>query len=112
MAGLKMKTYEMSRLDFFKAALDRAERSLDWAVKHSADWNVCAEKGEVVSYYKDAVEMFGKSREEKRRKLVWLFKNALVAYCSMDDAAMAEEEFLADFIMSDIAAFLEKEEHI
>ena len=47
----------------------------------------------------------------RRRKLVWLFKNALVAYRSMDDAAMTEEEFLADFILRDVTVDLEREEH-
>lgn len=112
MAYLKAISYEEARLDFFKAALAKAERSLDWAVKHSADWNVCMEKGEVVSYYNDVVEMFGENREEKRKRLVWLFKNALAAYRSMDDAAMTEEEFLADFLLHDITADFERKENI
>lgn len=111
MAVVEMKTYEMSRLDYFKEALACAERKLDWAVKNSSDWNVCAEKGEVVSYYKDVVEVFGGCEEEKRRKLVWLLKNALAAYRSMDNAVTTEAEFLADFIKRDITAFLERGEH-
>lgn len=172
MAYLRAISYEEARLAFFKVALARAERSLDWAVKHiaeltlrsGADCDVCEEKGDVVSYYKDVVAMLESGVDKgdfvsrkalleafenanadvveeyedgtrdwgfgmqnireviagvpaadmelvRRRKLVWLFKNALAAYRSMDDAAMTEEEFLADFLLHDITADLESEDH-
>ena len=172
MAYLRAISYEEARLAFFKVALTRAERSLDWAVKHiaeltlrsGADCDICEEKGDVVSYYKDVVAMLERGADKgefvsrkalleafenanadvveeyedgtcdwgfgrqniraiiagvpaadaelmRRRKLVWLFKNALAAYRSMDDAAMTEEEFLADFLLRDITANLESEDH-
>ncbi len=172
MAYLKAISYEEARLAFFKVALARAERSLDWAVEHiaeltlrsGADCDVCEEKGDIVSYYKDVVAMLERGVDKgefvsrkamleafenanadvveeyedgtrdwgfgmrnireiiagvpaadvelvRRRKLVWLFKNALAAYRSMDDAAMTEEEFLADFILRDVTVDLEREEH-
>lgn len=172
MAYLRAISYEEARFAFFKVALARAERSLDWAVEHiaeltlrsGADCDVCEEKGDIVSYYKDVVAMLERGVDKgefvsrkalleafenanadvveeyedgtrdwgfgmrnireiiagvpaadvelvRRRKLVWLFKNALVAYRSMDDAAMTEEEFLADFILRDVTVDLEREEH-
>lgn len=54
---LIVKTYEESRLEFFKEQLAAAHRRLDWSVKHNPDCYDNAEKGEVVSFYEWAVKM-------------------------------------------------------
>lgn len=88
MAYLKAISYEEARLAFFKVALARAERSLDWAVKHSAeltlrsgaDYDVCEEKGDIVSYYKDVVAMLERGVDKgefvRRKALLEAFENA------------------------------------
>ena len=55
MNEIKTVTYAESREAFFAGALRKAERQLDWAVKHNPDCYVCAEKGEAVAYYQDAL---------------------------------------------------------
>lgn len=88
MAYLRAISYEEARLAFFKAALTRAERSLDWAVKHvadltlrnGADCDVCEEKGDIVSYYKDVVAMLERGADKgefvSRKALLEAFENA------------------------------------
>ena len=55
--NLTLKALAMARLEFFREQLTSAERSLAWLVSHSQNWENCAEKGEIVSYYRDVVEM-------------------------------------------------------
>ena len=55
MNEIEAVTYAESREAFFAGALRKAERQLDWAVKHNPDCYVCAEKGEAVAYYHDAL---------------------------------------------------------
>lgn len=55
--ALKRVSYAEARLDYFKAQLAHAERSLAWWASHSQNWENCAEKGEIVSYYLDIVKM-------------------------------------------------------
>lgn len=88
MAYLRAISYEEARLAFFKVALTRAERSLDWAVKHIAeltlrsgsDCDICEEKGDIVSYYKDVVAMLERGADKgefvSRKALLEAFENA------------------------------------
>lgn len=50
-------TYEQCRLEFFEEQLSAAQRKLDYAVKRNYPHDVCASRGEVVSFYEWAVEM-------------------------------------------------------
>ena len=50
-------TYQQSRLEFFKKQLDKATRSLNYHVKRKHHPYICAEKGEIVSFYEWTVEM-------------------------------------------------------
>ena len=50
-------SYAQSRLNFFRDQLAVANRRLDWSMKHNPDWYDKAEKGEVVSFYEQAVKM-------------------------------------------------------
>lgn len=50
-------TYQQSRLEFFKKQLDKATRSMNYHVKRKHHPYICAEKGEIVSFYEWAVEM-------------------------------------------------------
>ena len=59
---LKTISYEEARLEFFREQLARAERSLAWWVSHNQNWENCAEKGEIVSYYRDVVEILEENK--------------------------------------------------
>ena len=50
-------THQQSRLEFFKKQLKHAEGSMNYAVKRKHHPDICAEKGEIVSFYEWAVEM-------------------------------------------------------
>lgn len=54
---LKEVSYEESRLEFFREELAHVKRKLEWAVAHNPNWEDCAEKGEIVSFYQDIVKM-------------------------------------------------------
>ena len=57
-------THQQSRLEFFKKQLKSAEHSMNYAVKHRYHHDICAEKGEIVSFYEWAVEMAEKEVAE------------------------------------------------
>ena len=50
-------TYQQSRLEFFKKQLDKATRSMNYHVKRKHHPYICAEMGEIVSFYEWAVAM-------------------------------------------------------
>ena len=50
-------TYQQSRLEFFKKQLDKATRSMNYHVERKHHPDICAEKGEIVSFYEWAVAM-------------------------------------------------------
>lgn len=50
-------SYEQCRLEFFEEQLAAAKRKLDYAVKRNYPYDVCASRGEVVSFYEWAVQM-------------------------------------------------------
>lgn len=54
---LKSVSYAEARLEFFREQLAHAERVLTWWTNNSADWNICSQKGAIVSYYEDIVKM-------------------------------------------------------
>lgn len=56
MTVIKAITYAESREAFFEKQLKRARRGLDNVVKYGTDPDACAEKGEIVSFYRDALE--------------------------------------------------------
>ena len=49
--------HQQSRLDFFKKQLDKATRSMNYHVERKHHPYICAEKGEIVSFYEWAVGM-------------------------------------------------------
>ena len=49
--------HQQSRLDFFKKQLDKATRSMNYHVERKHHPYICAEKGEIVSFYEWAVAM-------------------------------------------------------
>ena len=65
MTKLELISYEESRLAFFEQQLAGANRKLDWAIKHKSHWD-CAEKGEIVSFYQDIVEMLREQAERDK----------------------------------------------
>ena len=50
-------THQQSRLEFFKKQLKTATRSMNYHVERKHHHDICAEKGEIVSFYEWAVEM-------------------------------------------------------
>lgn len=50
-------TNQQCRLEFFKKQLDKVTRSMNYHVKRKHHPYICAEKGEIVSFYEWAVEM-------------------------------------------------------
>ena len=66
MTKLELISYEESRLAFFEQQLAGANGKLDWAIKHNkSPWD-CAEKGEIVSFYQDIVEMLREQAEREK----------------------------------------------
>ena len=59
----RISLYEESRLAFFEQQLAGANRKLDWAIEHNKSHWDCAEKGEIVSFYQDIVEMLREQAE-------------------------------------------------
>lgn len=57
-------THAESRLEFFKKQLDKATRSMNYHVKRKHHPDICAEKGEIASFYEWAVEMAQKEVAE------------------------------------------------
>lgn len=57
-------TYQQSRLEFFKKQLDKATRSMNYHVKRKHHPYICAENGEIVSFYEWAVAMAEKEVAE------------------------------------------------
>ena len=50
-------THAECRLEFFKKQLDKATRSMNYHVERKHHPWICAEKGEIVSFYEWAVQM-------------------------------------------------------
>ena len=65
-------TYQESREEFFAKKLKQAERVLDNAVKHEPDPYICAEKGEIVAYYRDALAALRAEQERAENKALTL----------------------------------------
>lgn len=57
MMRLKAVSYAEARLEYFKSQLATARRVLAWWANNSRDPYILAEKGEIVSYYRDIVKM-------------------------------------------------------
>ena len=57
MMRLKAVPYAEARLKYFKDQLAIARRVLSWWANNSNDPDILAEKGQIVSYYKDIVKM-------------------------------------------------------
>ena len=57
MMRLKAVSYAEDRLKYFKDQLAIARRVLSWWANNSNDPDILAEKGQIVSYYKDIVKM-------------------------------------------------------
>ena len=70
MTKLELISYEESRLAFFEQQLAGANGKLDWAIKHNKSHWDCAEKGEIVSFYQDIVEML-REQAEREKGCVW-----------------------------------------
>lgn len=66
MSEIEAVTYAESREAFFAGVLRKAERQLDWAVKHNPDCYVCAEKGEAVAFYQDALAALREQAEREK----------------------------------------------
>ena len=66
MNKIEAVAYSESREAFFAGVLRKAERQLDWAVKHNPDCYVCAEKGEAVAYYQDALAALREQAERSK----------------------------------------------
>lgn len=77
MSKIKAVTYKESLIAFFEQQLAHANRQLDWAVKHNPDCYVCAEKGEIVSFYQDAITAL---REQEEREKGCEYCNDLSRY--------------------------------
>lgn len=65
MTVIKAITYAESREAFFEKQLKRARRGLDNVVKYGTDPDACAERGEMVAFYQDALSAL---REQAERK--------------------------------------------
>ena len=50
-------THQQCRLEFFKKQLDKATNSMNYHVKRKHHPYICAEKGEIVSFYEWAVKI-------------------------------------------------------
>lgn len=57
-------THQQRRLEFFKKQLDKATRSMNYHVERKHHPYICAEKGEIVSFYEWAVGMAEKEVAE------------------------------------------------
>ena len=57
-------THQQRRLEFFKKQLDKATRSMNYHVERKHHPYICAEKGEIVSFYECAVGMAEKEVAE------------------------------------------------
>ena len=65
MVTLKIITHEQSRAEYFKKQREKAQRSLEWAIKHSKDEYVIEEKAEILNFYEWAEKMAGIAAEQK-----------------------------------------------
>lgn len=75
MRELKSISYEESRLEYFRAQKAHCERCLDYWVKALRKGkrgysqimleDKCAEYGEMINYYEDAINAFGGNRNER-----------------------------------------------
>lgn len=79
MNEIEAVTYAESREAFFAGVLRKAERQLDWAVKHNPDCYVCAEKGEAVAYYQDALAAL-REQAERSKGCVWCKSDSKVTH--------------------------------
>lgn len=66
MSGIKIITYAESREAFFVKKLKQAEKALDNLVKYGTDHVACAEKGEIVSFYQDALSALKEKQERDK----------------------------------------------
>lgn len=66
MTVIKAITYAESREAFFEKQLKRARRGLDNVVKYGTDLDACAEQGEIVSFYQDAISALREQAERDK----------------------------------------------
>ena len=66
MTTIKVITYPESREAFFEKQLKRAQRGLDNVVKYGTDPDACAEAGETVSFYQDALSALREQAERDK----------------------------------------------
>ena len=62
---IKVITYSESREEFFNKKLKQAQRQLDNVVKYGTDPYACSEKGEIVSFYQDIIELLKAEKENR-----------------------------------------------
>ena len=65
MNKIKVVTYTESREAFFNKKLKQEERGLDNLVKYGTDPDACAEQGEIVSFYRDALACLRECAERR-----------------------------------------------
>lgn len=66
MTVIKAITYAESREAFFEKQLKRARRGLDNVVKYGTDPDACAERGEMVAFYQDALSALREQAERDK----------------------------------------------
>ena len=63
---IQVITYAESRNDFFEKQLSKSQRALNKVVKYSTDPDACAEQGEIVSFYQDAITALREQAEREK----------------------------------------------
>lgn len=63
---IKATTYVERRETFFAQKLKRAEKALDNLVKYGTDPDACAERGEVVAFYQNAIAALQEQAEREK----------------------------------------------
>lgn len=79
MTVIKAITYAESREAFFEKQLRRARRGLDNVVKYGADPDACAERGEMVAFYQDALSAL-REQAERDKGCEYCLQESVMAY--------------------------------
>lgn len=95
MTVIKAITYAESREAFFEKQLKRARRGLDNVVKYGTDPDACAERGEMVAFYQDALSAL---REQAERDKGCEYCKQVIAAVKMDfetDSILGENKWFS-----------------
>lgn len=65
MFTMKIVTHDQCRAEYFKKQREKAQRSLDWAIKHGRDEYVIEEKAEILNFYEWAYQMASATVRQK-----------------------------------------------